>query len=387
MDCMLSADQIAFRDTLKEWVNREIPKDVARAAEKTDGNYPLHLFDKLAKGGYHATSVPVEYGGRGGNLVTQLIQARELSRSLAGMIWIWGSTSFAGANSIGLYGTETQKRELLPRIAAGKLKVTIGFTEPGGGTDVLGALQTRAEKVAGGWIISGAKKWCTSAHVSDYVLLLARTSDTGKRKHVGVTLFLMSPKAKGVSLSPLETLGMRGLGTFDMALDNVFVPDDMVLGEPDNAWYMLLPTLANERVLLLGTCLGILDGVLEDALAYVKKRHAFGKPIGSFQAIQHHIANIAMARYQTELVAFNAASRGDAGDDIFMEVTMGKVIASEHAVNAADLGIQICAGMGYSADNDMQRYWRDARLMRFSPITNEMARNLVAERFELGRSF
>lgn len=387
MDWALTAEQIEFRDTLREFVNREIPMDVARDAERVDGAYPHHIFDSLAKGGYHATSVPVAFGGRGADLVTQLIQARELSRALAGMIWIWGSTSFAGANSIGLYGTDTQKRTLLPKIAAGDLKVTIGFTEPGGGTDVLGALQTEAVRTDGGWLINGAKKWCSSAHVSDYVLLLARTNRDVARKHHGVSLFLMSPKAKGVNLSPLTTMGMRGLGTFDMTLDNVFVPDELLLGEPDNAWRMLLPTLTNERMLLMGTCLGIMDGVVEQTLAHMKSREAFGKTIGGFQAVQHHFSNILMARHQTELVAFDAALKADAGADTFLEVTMGKVIASEHAVTAADLGIQIFGGLGYSADNDMQRYWRDARLMRFSPITNEMARNLVAERFGLPRSF
>lgn len=387
MEWMLNPAQIEFRDTLRAWVDREIPKDAAREAERVDGNYPHHLFERLAEGGYHATGVPREYGGMGADLVTQLIQSRELSRSLAGMIWIWGSTSFAGANSIGLYGSDSQKQEFLPKIAKGQLKVTIGFTEPGGGTDVLGSLRTFATKVDGGWIINGAKKWCTSAHVSDYVLLLARTNDKVERKHQGVTLFLMPPKSAGVSLKPLTSLGMRGLGTFDMTMENVFVPDELVLGEPDNAWYMLLPTLANERTLLMGTCLGIMDGVMEETLAYMKSREAFGKQIGAFQAIQHHFSNIVMARHQTELVAFNAAHLADAGADTFMEVTMGKVIASEHAVNAADLGIQIFGGMGYSGDNDMQRYWRDARLMRFSPITNEMARNLVAERFGLPRSF
>lgn len=387
MEWMLNPSQIAFRDTLRAWVDRNIPKDAAREGERVDGNYPHHLFDRLAQGGYHATAVPSEYGGKGADLVTQLIQARELSRSLAGMIWIWGSTSFAGANSIGLYGSESQKRDMLPKIARGELKVTIGFTEAGGGTDVLGALKTTAAKVDGGWLINGVKKWCSSAHVSDYVLLLVRTNDKVERKHQGVTLFLMPPTAKGVSLKPLTTLGMRGLGTFEMTMEDVFVPDELVLGEPDKAWYMLLPTLANERMLLLGTCLGIMDGIAEDALAYIQKREAFGKPIGAFQAVQHHFANIQMARHQTELVAFDAARKADAGDDVFMEVTMGKVIASEHAVNAADLGIQIFGGAGYSGDNDMQRYWRDARLMRFSPITNEMARNLVAERFGLPRSF
>lgn len=387
MTYALTPELAEFQSTLRDWVDREIPKSVAREAERVDGNYPLHIFDSLAVGGYHATGVPREYGGRGAGLVTQLIQARELSRSLAGMIWVWGSTSFAGANSIGLYGSDQQKQELLPKIAAGQLRVTIGFTEPTGGTDLLGGLRTTARKVDGGWLLNGHKTWCTSAHVSDLVLLLARTTSDVKRKHEGVTLFLVSPKTEGVTLRPLTTLGMRGLGTFDMLLEDVFVPDDRLLGEPDEAWHMLLPTLANERTLLMGTCLGILDGVLEDALHHLRTREAFGRKIGSFQALQHHAANIAMARYQTELVAFNAAARADAGEDTFMEVTMGKVIASEHAVDAADLGIQILGGLGYSGETDMQRYWRDARLMRFSPISNEMARNLVAERLGMPRSF
>ncbi|MDI6909223.1 acyl-CoA dehydrogenase family protein [Nocardioides sp.] len=387
MEHLLSPEHRAFRDELRSFVEREIPKNVARAAEAAGPDYPLHLFDKLARAGYHATAVPTEYGGHGADMLTQLIQARELARSLAGMVWIWGMTSFAGANSIGLYGTEAQKREFLPRIARGDMRVTIGFTEPGGGTDVLGAMTTTAQKVSGGWVVNGVKKWCTSAHVSDRILLLARTDKDVQRKSDGVTLFLLDPKSEGVSLEALSPLGMRGLGTFLMELRDVFVPDDMVVGEPGRAWRMLLPTLTNERVLVLGTCTGILDGVLEDALAYVSTREAFGRRLGDLQAVQHHVANIAIAQYQTELIAYEAARRADAGEDTFMAVTMGKIIASEHAAAGADLGIQVMGGQGYSTETDMQRYWRDARLMRFSPVNNEMARNLVAERLGLARSF
>jgi acyl-CoA dehydrogenase len=180
---------------------------------------------------------------------------------------------------------------------------------------------------------------------------------------------------------------MRALGTFDVVLDSVFIPDELLLGEPGQAWYMLLPTLNNERLVLLGLCCGMLDGILEAALAYVQERRAFGKHIGEFQIIQHYIADIAMARRQTELVAHHAAWLDTTGRDSFMELTMAKVIATEHAVRAADLGIQILGGMGYSGETDMQRYWRDARLYRMSPVTNEMARNLVAERLGLPRSF
>ncbi len=383
----LDAEQQRFSAELREWVDAEIPPSYARTIESSESEYPFELFDKLARAGYHGLSVPVEYGGQGGSNATQMLLARGLARSLAGLIWTWGSTSFAGANSVGLYGTEEQKRTLLPGIARGELRFTIGFTEEGGGTDLLGGLRTRAEKVDGGWLVNGTKKWCTSAHVSDYILLLARTDDRVEKRHHGVSLFLLPTTAEGISLSPIPTLGMRALGTFDVGLNDVFIPDELLLGEPGQAWYMLLPTLNNERLVLLGLCCGILDGVLELALAYVQEREAFGKRIGEFQILQHYIADIAMARRQTELVAHHVAWLDTTGQESFLELTMAKVIATEHAVRAADLGIQIMGGMGYSGDTDMQRYWRDARLYRMSPVTNEMARNLVAERLGLPRSF
>jgi len=376
----------SFQSDLRAWVDKELPKNWTRELERAD-HYPLALWDKLADRGLHGIAVPQAYGGHGGDNLLQMVVARELGRSLSGMLWVWGSTSFAGANSIGLYGSEEQKRRFLPEIAKGKARFTIGFTEPGGGTDLLGGLKTTAVRVDGGWRINGRKTWCASADASDYILLLALTDTTATKRHGAVSLFVLPAKSRGISLKPLTTLGMRGLGAFDVFLEDVFVPDDLLLGEPNRAWYMLLPTLNNERLVLLGLCCGILDGVFEDALAYVKQRTAFGSTIGSFQAIQHHLANIAMARRQTELVANHCAWLDITGQEAFTELTMAKVIATEHAVNAADIGIQLLGGQGYSGDTDMQRYWRDARLYRMSPVTNEMARNLVAERFGLPRSF
>jgi alkylation response protein AidB-like acyl-CoA dehydrogenase len=150
---------------------------------------------------------------------------------------------------------------------------------------------------------------------------------------------------------------------------------------------MLLPTLNHERIILASFCCGILDGVLEDALAFVGEREAFGRKIGQFQILQHYIADIAMWRHQADLVVKHAAWLQNLGRECFQETTIAKVTASEAAVAAADLGIQILGGMGYSAETDMQRYWRDARLFRIGPITNEMARNAIAENLGLPRSF
>jgi alkylation response protein AidB-like acyl-CoA dehydrogenase len=387
VDFELNDEQTLFREVVHSWVDRETPKAYAREIEKREGEYPFELWQKLTDAGYHGISVPEQYGGQGGDVVMQMVLARELSRSLAGLTWVWGLTSFAGSKSIGLYGSEEQKRRFLPAIAAGEARFSIGFTEPGGGTDLLGGMRTSAERVDGGWRVRGSKTWCSSAHVADYILLLARTDKNVEKRHQGLTLFILPARSDGVSVSEIPKLGMRSLGSCDVGLDDVFIADDLVLGEPGQAWYMLLPTLNNERVILAALCVGILDGILEDVLVFAQAREAFGRKIGGFQIIQHYIADIAMWRRQAELLVYQAATLLSLERDCFMESSIAKVQASEYAVQAADLAIQIHGGMGYSAETDPQRYWRDARLFRIGPVTNEMARNSIAEMLGLPRSF
>jgi acyl-CoA dehydrogenase len=387
MDFELNDEQKLFAETVRDWVNNETPKDYAREIEKKEGEYPFDLWDKFTEAGFHGISVAEEYGGQGGDIFMQMLLARGLSRSLAGLTWIWGLTSFAGSKSVGLYGSPEQKERFLPQIVKGEARFSIGFTEPGGGTDLLGGMRTSAKREEGGWVINGNKTWCSSAHVADYILLLARTDNDVAKRHQGLTLFLVPKDSEGIEISEIPKLGMRSLGSCDVGLTDVFVPDEYVLGEPGKAWYMLLPTLNNERIMLSSFCVGILDGILEDALEFVKDREAFGKTIAHFQILQHYIADIAMWRRQSELLVSQAAQMLNDGKDCFLESSMAKVQASEYAVKAADLGIQIQGGMGYSAETDAQRYWRDARLFRIGPVTNEMARNSIAEIMGLPRSF
>ena len=387
MDFELGEDLALFQQETRAWVDREAPKSWARELERNESEWPFELFDKFTRAGFHGVGIDEAYGGQGGNVLVQMILARELARSLGGLSWLWGITSFAGGKSIGLYGTDAQKERFLPPITRGEVRFAIGFTEPGGGTDVLGAMRTRARKVDGGWVVNGSKTWCSAAHTAHYILLLARTDDDVEKRHQGLSLFLLPTDADGVAIADIPKLGMRALGSCDVGLHDVFVPDELLLGEPGRAWYMLLPTLNNERIILSSFCLGILDGVLEDALAYVGEREAFGRKIGQFQVLQHYLADIAMWRHEADLVVRHAAWLQDTGRECFQETTMAKVVASEAAVKAADHGIQILGGMGYSAETDMQRYWRDARLFRIGPITNEMARNAIAENLGLPRSF
>jgi alkylation response protein AidB-like acyl-CoA dehydrogenase len=387
MDLQLSEEHRAFRDSVERFVAAEMPKDWARDLERKEDSYPFELWDKFTEGGFHAIGIAEEYGGAGGDIMMQVLLARALSRPLAGLAWLWGITSFAGAKSIGLYGSEEQKRRFLPEIAAGRLRAAISLTEPGGGTDVLGAMRTNAEKVDGGWVINGEKIWSSQSHVADYLLLLARSDKNVQKNHHGLTLFWIPRTSAGITITPLAKLGMRSMGSCSVYLENVFVPDDLVLGEPGNAWYHMLPTLNNERLLMSAFCLGYIDGVLEDALDYAKQRKAFGRTIGQFQIIQHYIADIKIAQYQIECMLMDSAWKACNGQATVLESTVLKVAAAEASNRCADLGIQILGGMGYSAETDMQRYWRDSRLQRIGPISDEMARNIIAEQLGLPRSF
>jgi acyl-CoA dehydrogenase len=387
MDFQLTEEQSAFRDVIRRWVDAEAPKDWMRELEADEENYPIALWDKLADAGYFGIGIEEEWGGIGGDIIMQMIFARELARTAGGLLWVWGLTSFAGAKSVGLYGTQAQKERWLTAMAAGKLRVSIGMTEPDGGTDVLGAMKTYATKVDGGWVVNGAKMWTTAAKVADRILLLARSDKDATKKHQGLTLFFLDAKSEGVTATLLPKLGMRAMGSCSLTLDNVFIPDDDVLGTPGDAWYMLLPTLNNERIMVGAQCLGAIDGVLEDAVEYMHQRKAFGKTIGHFQILQHYVADIATWQQTTELLLYYVSWLQSQGKECGVQANMLKMVATENAVKAADLGIQIMGGMGYSAETDMQRYWRDHRILRMTPISNEMVRNTIAESLGLPRSF
>jgi acyl-CoA dehydrogenase len=387
MDFALPDELEALRRTVRDFVDDRYPPSRALEMEARVGEFPHGLWADLGGLGLHGLGIDEQYGGSGGDVLAQVVVARELARSLAGMTWVWGISSFAGGKSVGLYGTEEQKSKLLPALAAGDLKVAIAVTEPGGGTDVLGAMRTAARKAEGGWVVTGQKVWCTAADVSDYLLLLARSDSDVERKTQGLTLFLVPRPSDGLELRTIPKVGMRAISSFEVFLDDVFVPDDLVLGEPGDAWRQLLGTLNNERIVLAGLALGICDGVLEEALRWVHEREVFGKPLGQLQCVQHVIADIAIERKKAELVTFDAALKQSRGLPCGREANIAKLVASEAANAAADAGIQMMGGMGYAMETQFQRYWRDSRIYRIAPVANEMVKNILAEGYGLPRSF
>jgi alkylation response protein AidB-like acyl-CoA dehydrogenase len=231
MTTVLADEHRAYRDVVERFVAAEMPKEWARKLEAREEDYPFELWDKFTAGGFHGLGIAEEYGGVGGDIFMQVIAARALSRTLAGLAWLWGINAFAGAKALTQHGTPEQKARFLPDIAAGKLRAAISLTEPGGGTDVLGAMKTIGRQVDGGWRISGEKIWSSQSHVADYLLLLARTDLKASKHHHGLTLFWVPARSAGITITPLKKMGMRAMGSCSVHLDDVFVADELVLGE------------------------------------------------------------------------------------------------------------------------------------------------------------
>ena len=380
-------EQDLFRRSLRELVDDKFSKAFCHEVEERD-EFPWDLWERLGAAGLTGIGIPEEYGGQGGGIIEQVILDEELSRTMAGLYWLLGITLF-DAKAIAASGSEEQKQRFLPEIAAGRLMFAITLTEPGGGTDVLNAMRTQARRVDGGWVVNGTKIWSTLAHAADRLFLVARTSPVGDdgKGHRGVTVFLCDAKANGVTATPIPKLGMRSLGSCEVQFDDVFIPDEDVLGEVDGGWRVIAETLNSERIMNGANCTGALSGVLEDMVAYAKERTAFGKPIGQFQAVQHMIADTYTGLETARLLTYRAAWLQASGLPCGLESTMAKLVASEACFAGADRGMQVLGGYGYAMEYDMQRYWRDMRLYRVAPINNEMARNMLAESFGLPRSF
>ena len=263
----------------------------------------------------------------------------------------------------------------------------ISVTEPDGGTDVLNVMKTTARADGDDFIINGSKVWTTCADLADYMVVYARTDPQAAKKTQGITIFLVDPKTVGIEIRKINKLGIRATSSFEVFYNDVRVPRSSILGRQDHGFYDLLPMLNNERILVAAICLGLAQAAFNDALEYAKQRQAFGRPIGQFQALQHELARTRTDIELATLITYKAAWLQSLGRECGTEANMAKFVAANAACQAADRGMQVLGGYCYSMEFDMQRYWRDSRLYRIAPITDEMVLNFIGEQIGLPRSF
>jgi alkylation response protein AidB-like acyl-CoA dehydrogenase len=368
----------ALRDSLERFVEREMPRSAA-AAWDSGNHFPRDVFGKLADLGVMGLTIPEEYGGFGRDIVATMVVIEELSRrSLAVSVPYIMAACYAGMN-IEECGTEAQKRDLLPRIVAGDMLFAYGLTEPDAGAD-LASVKTRAERDGDMIRINGAKRFCSGADIADFIYTLVRTGPADER-HRNLSFVLVPPNAKGVTITRIESMGMKGAATTDVSFDDVEVPaENLVGGEGawNRGWPMLVgPGLDVEKLEVAAIGIGIARAALDDAWNYATERRQFGKPIGAFQSIQHKLAEMRTQVHAARLVLYQAAWLADQRRPCSLETSMAKLFATEVAKNVALECQTIFGAYGYVKEFDAERYVRDALLMPIIGGSSAVQRNNI----------
>jgi acyl-CoA dehydrogenase len=380
MDFGLTAEQRMLRDSVREFVRRECPAEVVTGCAKA-GRHREDIWARFAGAGWLGVGLPVEHDGGGGDLLDTVLVV-EAAAAAGDAIGPLFPTMCFGGHLLASAGSPAQRAELLPELVAGRRRFALSLTEPGGGTDVLGAMRTTATRDGTGWLIDGGKVFTSAARSAHHLIVAARTAPGRSR---GVTLFLVDVDAPGVRIDPIDVLS--GEDTNIVGYDAVPVGPGAVIGEVDGGFYHLIDMLNHERVGTAALCLGWAQAALDEVLAYAHVRDAFGGPIARFQSVQHAVARMHLLIEQARLMVYRAAWMHGAGLPCGPEATAAKAVAAENCFTACDLGLQVMGGVGYTTDNPVNRYWRKTRLYRLAPVANEMALNFVAESLGMPRSY
>ncbi len=386
MDFAFTEQQELMRREVRRLCESELSREYVRWMDENCDFVPDELWKKVADLGYMGISIPEQYGGMGLGMVDAMIVFDEIATASTAAGLCIGATIGFGAQTIRGLGTEEQKRNLLPRVARGELKFSMGLTEPGGGTDILGAIKTKAEDKGDHWLINGTKMFITGAHKSDYMVVIAITNPEAKRKN-GLSIFLVPQPIKGLETRLIPKVGCHAAGTNEVVLEDVKIPKENLIGTRDNGWFEILATLNPERIGTAMLSLGIARAAFRDAMEYAKVREAFGGPIARFQILQHYLADIAIEIENAHNLIYKCAWLHDAGKPYHIEATMAKIVAGRASEKAAILGMEILGGYGYTMEFDMQRYFRDYKQMIFSPISDEMAKNMMMQFMGLPKSW
>lgn len=386
MDFLFTDEQNMLRETFRKFGEKELSREYVEWLDLNCNFLPDDKIKKIADLGYFQIVIPEEYGGMGLSMIDYCIASEELATASVAAGFAAGLPTGFGARPIIELGTDKQKKEHLSRIAVGEEKWCMALTEPAGGTDILGAIKTTAEKKGNEYVINGSKIFITGAHVADYILLIAITDKNAKRSK-GLSIFIVDAKSPGITISLISKLGIHACGTCEINFEDVKVPVENLLGQENNGWYHLLGTLNPERILTSVFSLGIAKAAFQEALQYSKERTAFGKPIGTFQSLQHYLADIAIEIENATNLIYKCAWLCDTGRRYDAEATMAKIVACRASEKAALYGMEILGGYGFTMEYSMQRHFRDYKQMMFSPISDEMSKNYIAMSFGLPKSY
>lgn len=380
MDLSLTEEQSAFRSLARDFLDREVVP--YRTEWDRQESVDTAIIPKLGDLGFFGLTIPEEDGGVGGDYITYVLSAEELGRADSSIRGIVSVSAGLFGKSVLEHGTEDQKQRWLPGIATGRLLGCFGLTEPDHGSDA-GNLKTRAVREGDEWVINGSKIFITNGTWADVCLVFARTGEAGAR---GVSAFLVPTDTPGFVRTEVKgKLGLRGQATAALSFDNVRVPADALLGAEGHGFKIAMQTLDKGRVTIAASCVGIVQGCLEEVVKYTTERQQFGRPIASFQMVQDMIAEISVDADAARLLTWRAADLIQRGEPFGVAASKAKLFASEAAVKAANLAIQAFGGYGFIDEYPVQKYLRDARVMTLYEGTSQIQKLLIG-RAETGIS-
>jgi acyl-CoA dehydrogenase len=375
MDFSPTAEQRQIREMVTEFVDEEV---VPRASEiDHEDEFPHDLVDELAELGLMGMPFPEEYGGAGLDYHAYPMALEEISRGSGGLGTIVAAHISLAGNMIYEFGTEEQKREYLEPLALGEDVGAFALSEAGAGSDVP-AMDTTAERNEDGYYIDGGKLWISNGSVADTVTVFAKTDPEAGRK--GISAFVVRPEEDDgfIVEGTEEKLGDKGCPTAELRFDDLYVPEDRLLGEEGEGFVQALKTLNGGRITIAARSVGIAQAALDAALRYSQDREQFDQPVSDFQSIQHKLADMDTKTRAARLLMHDAADRKIRGERFIKEAAQAKLFASEVSREVANEGIQIHGGYGYTKDFPAERFYRDAKLNEIYEGTSEVLRNTIA---------
>lgn len=345
--------------------------------------FPAAIWQDICDSGLCGIAVPEQYGGSGLGMTELAMAIEALCASGGGstLSQLFMCNPIFGGVTLAKFGTPEMKNDLLPKLVAGKAKFAMALTEPDAGTNSL-ALKTFARADGNGWRLSGQKIWITCVPQASKLLVVARSRklDDVQRKTDGISLFLIDVEREGLTHSAIEKAGTNTLPSSLVFFDDVRIEAHELIGKLDGGFHQLLDVLNTERIVTTAGLVGTAELAIRLAVDYAKERKVFnGKPIGSYQAIQFPLGEAHIKAECARLMNHKAATLYDLGQSYGSEANMGKWLAGQAAALATDRAMQTLGGMGYSKEYHVERLWRDARLFKFAPVSEEMVLNYVAQ--------
>jgi alkylation response protein AidB-like acyl-CoA dehydrogenase len=371
-------------EQLREAIRRFVAKELRpHVGEWEDAEwFPNDVFTRMAELGYLGLKYPEEYGGQGGDYVHDAVLVEELTGAGSG-----GLSAGIGAH-IGIatppiwkFGTDDQKQRFLVPAIRGERIAALGITEPGAGSDVAG-IRTFARKVDGGYVVNGSKTFITNGVRADFVVTAVKTTEEGG--HQGLSFLVIEKEMDGYAVSKkLRKLGWRASDTAELAFDDMFVPDENLLGEENKGFYLIMANFQWERLVMALGAVGSMGRMIERSVAYAGERSAFGRPIGKHQAIRHKIAEMAVKHEASRSLTYHALRMFAGGENALREVTEAKLLSQRAAYEVADDALQIHGGAGYMKEYEIERAVRDTRLGPIGGGTDEVMKEILGKQLGL----